>query len=176
MKPFIVGIAIFLIYLMLIMFQTDSNMFLRAQEDLKFQADELANTGLLFYDPIQFSEGKKVFDIAASNNAISNLIKLNLGLDNGYVPINSYWTDPINYYTYFFDHSGRMRMYHNNVLVSDVPFTFSYLFTEPITGYKKLVTEPTVIVTIDAGSPRFRLTFLNGIGNVVRTSAYEYIN
>lgn len=161
---------------MFFVYQVDSNLFLRFQEDLKFQADEASNTGSLFYNLTLFGEGVKVFDTATANTKIHDLIRLNMYLDSDLKPIaNNYWTDSLTYYVYYFDHSNTIKTYRNGALQSQLPFTFNYMFTEPLTGYQKLITEPTVIVTIDAGKPKFRLSFLNP-SNVIRTSAYEYSN
>lgn len=175
MKQLIFGLAIIILWTGFSIFQIDNNRFLRYQEDLKYQANECSNTAALYYDTDQFGEGKKVFDRTRANNAIEEIIKLNMKLDNNLEPnTNSYWTEAIEYYVYYFDDSGITRTYKNKVLEKQAAFSYGSLFTEPLTGYKKLITEPTAIVTINAGKAYYRLSFID-TGDVIRTSAYEYL-
>lgn len=145
-------------------------------EALKYHADECSNTGSLFYVKSDFSNGLKVFDTTAGNNAITEILKLNLKIDTNFMPQpNSYWTQKLEVTTYYIDDSGLMKTFKNNVLQSQVPFAYNTMFTEPLTGYTKLISEQTVIVTLSVGKPKFRLSFL-ALSDCIRTSAYEYFD
>lgn len=173
MKILIVTMAILMIFSMFMVFQLDNNLYIRELENLKYVTDEASSTALQFYDEVQFSHGYKYFNKAEGNKAIYYLITENLNLNSDLTP-NKYWQDTIEYYVYYIDDSSTMTTYKDGLLQSQVPITFNYMFTEPLTGYKKLITEPTVIVTINAGRPKFRLPFIT-MSDAVRTSAYEYL-
>jgi len=176
MKQLIFGFAILILWTTFNVFQVDNNKYVRYQEELKYHADECSNTAILNYDPIEYAQGNKVFDTLKANEKVKEILKLNLELDDNLQPLpNSYWQESIDYYTYFFDDTGIKKSYRNGILQEQSPFSFNFMFTEPVTGYSKLITEPTVVVTLDAGKPYYRLSFLNP-SNVVRTSAYEYLS
>jgi hypothetical protein len=48
-----------------------------------------------------------------------------------------------------------------------------FLYIDQKTQYTKLITHPTVVVTIDSGKPRFRLSFLR-LDDVIRSGSYEH--
>lgn len=159
MKPLIVGLAIVILFTAFTIYQQDNNTYIRQLEYLKYIADECADSAALYYNTTEFGEGRKVFNQDEGIKAIEYMLKDYLNLYDDLTPKdNSYWVDPIEYNVYFFDYSNT---------------TFPTLFTEPITGYVKSITEPTVVVTINAGRPKFRLPFLSA-DDAVRTSAYEY--
>lgn len=159
MKPLIVGLALAILYTSFMIYQQDNNQFIRALEDLKYVADECSDSASLFYNTSQFGKGKKTFNQIEGKKAIKDILKKNLNLDDTLTPLpGGYWTETIEYDVYFFDDSNT---------------TFPYLFTDPKTSYSKTLTEPTVIVTVNAGKPRFRLSFLNP-SDAIRSSAYEY--
>lgn len=173
MKTMIVGIAIIIIFTFFNIFQFDTNLMQRQQERLKFVADDISNAGSLYYDKTAFGNGRKVFVDATANVKMEELLKMNLKLNNSFLPLGGYWKDTIKWTSYFFDDTNTMRVYQNGISLSTSAIVFPYLFTEPLTGYVKLITEPTVIVTINAGKPQFRLPFLTK-QDIIRTSAYEY--
>lgn len=165
--------AIFMLFLTFLLYQIDVNDFFIAQEMVKFHADEAAASGSLRYDQAEFADGFKVYDDPLSNLAIESVIEENFGLDNSLTPgPDSYYQEQFEYYSYFFDDSGLMRTYDNGTFVSQTAFSYGDMFTEPLTGYNKLITEPTVVVTIDAGPARMRFT---SAFDIIRTSAYEYV-
>ena len=183
MKQLLFGCAVTILWCFFAVYQLDNNQFIRMQENLKLQANECANTGSLYYDLEQFSEGKKVFDKNKANEAIEKILKLNLRLNNKLEPDkDSYWKKTIEYYVYYIDDSidikdsFEMVEYKNGILISAATsVSYNYMFKEPLTNYEKEITEPTIIVVINAGHPRFRLSFLEP-GDVVRSSGYEYVS
>jgi hypothetical protein len=99
-----------------------------------------------------------------------------LNLDSNLEPLSdSYWEEGFDYYSYYIDDSQMLRKYKNGVFEDEYIFEYGNMFVEPITNYHKLITKPTVIVTLDSGKPYFRLSFLEP-SDAVRTSAYEYLN
>lgn len=177
MKQLIISVAIIIIYSQFIIYQHDHNRYLRELLNLKYVADECSASASLYYDDENLRKGLKVYNIIESERSIKELLKKNLILDDSLKPINNnYWQDNIIYYSYYFDDSGMMKVYKNNVLQEQKVFTYNYLFTDPLTGYTKLITEPTVIVTINAGKSRYRLAYINNNRNSIRSSGYEYLN
>lgn len=176
MKPLIVGLAVIILYSMFIVYQQDNNMYIRQLENLKYVADEAAASGALFFDEVEYSEGRKVYKKSESNKAIEFMIKDLLKLDNSFKPLsNSYWSDTIEYDVYYFDDSKTMTQYKNNNLVKIEPFSsYGFMFEDPKAVYIKYIDEPTVIVTINAGKPNFRLSFINTT-DTYRSSGYEYL-
>jgi len=159
MKPFIFAMALTILYTTFSIYQHDHNAFIRQQEQLKYVADESSASASLFYDTTEYSEGRKVFNRTEGIKALEDILKRNLKLDDFFIPLpNTYWREKIEYKVYFYDESNT---------------TFPFVFTDPTTSYVKTLTEPTVIITVDAGKPRYRLSFLNPV-NTVRSSAYEY--
>lgn len=175
MKQLIFGTAIIVLWAVFSVFQVDNNIYLRQLEELKYQADECSNTASLYYLKNEFANGAKVFDTVNANLALKNILCSNVNLDTNWIPMaNSYWTTKFDVTIYYFDDSGMMKTYKNDTLNNQIVFAYNTLFTEPTTGYQKLINEPTVIVTINAGKPRFRLPFLMP-PDTIRTSAYEYL-
>ena len=79
----------------------------------------------------------------------------------------------IDYFAYYFDGDGKLYEYQNGTLKGTETIIYPYTFTEKLTGYKKQVEGPTVIVTIDAGIFDFRESFIKD-PELIRTSSYEY--
>ena len=159
MKPFLFTIAMVILYSIFLIYQTDNNSYIRQLENLKYVADECAGAASLYYDEELFSKGLIVYNQEEGKKAIEYILKTSLKTESDLTPLsNSYWQEQIEYEVYFLDNSNT---------------TFPVMFVDNRTSYNKLITEPTIIVTVDAGKPRFRLSFLKP-ERVIRTSAYEY--
>lgn len=160
MKTFIATLALVFMFNLFTVFQIDTDTHRRQLERLKFVAEECADSAALFYDQAYFSRGKIVYNQLEGNKAIEYMLKSNLKLDETFTPTSGYWQDKIQVDTYYFD--------ENTV-------TFPYEFEDGRTGYTKIIFEPTVIITIEAGRGRMRLPGIN-IDSSIRSSAYEYVN
>lgn len=160
MKTFIVALALVMLFNIFTVFQIDTDTHRRQLERLKFVAEECADSAALYYDEEDFSSGRIVYDQAEGNKAIEYMLKSHLKLDDSFVPTAGYWQDKILYDVYYFDVKNTV---------------FPYTFVDSRTGYSKIIFEPTVIVTIEAGRGRMRLPFL-AIDSSIRSSAYEYID
>lgn len=160
MKTFLFSIAMIIMYIIFITYQVDNNTYIRQLDELKVLVDECAATASLYYDEEAFSKGNIIYNQKEGIKAIEYLIKYCLKLDNNFVPNDhSYWQDTIKYDVFFMDDSNT---------------SFPYLFQDSYRGYTKLITNPTVVVVIDAGRARFRLEFLES-KNAIRVSSYEYL-
>ena len=144
-------------------YDMDHDIYLLKQEQLKHVADDCSAAALLYYDEDFFSGGYKVFNKTAGNDAVEYLIGNNLS------------NVPEEYYTYYFDGDGTMTTYRGRQLLgSQKDIDYPYIFTEGLTGYKSIVEEPRVIVTINNGLFDYRLTFMKD-QPLIRTSGYEYV-
>lgn len=169
------GIALVILCTIFTVFQQDNDRYIEEYEKLKYTADEVASSGAAYKDLIEYSYGKMVFNYAEGNKAVSYQIKALLKLDDSFNPLNTYWRDKISYKVYYYDHSNIAKIYENGSLVEEKSFSFNYLFQDKDTGYTKLIVEPTVIVTINAGKPRFRLTLFDTSNiDAIRSTAYEW--
>ncbi|MPN58757.1 hypothetical protein SDC9_206470 [bioreactor metagenome] len=118
---------------------------------------------MLYYEEDSFGGGYKVFNKTAGNDAVEYLIGKNLS------------DSPEEYFTYYFDGDGTVTVYKGrDKIAEDKGITYPYLFEEKLTGYKSMVTEPRVIVTINMGLFDYRLTFMKD-QRLIRTSGYEYV-
>lgn len=160
MKTLIVTIAITLLYAGFLVYQQDNNRYLREVENLKHAADEASASASLYLDASEFAQGRKVFNRTEGIIAIEFMLRSYLNLDEQLIPLdNTYWQDKITYVLTYFDESNT---------------SFPVLFEDPLTGYVKTITEPTVIVTVNAGRPRYRLSFLSP-NDAIRSSCYEHV-
>lgn len=177
MKNFIIGIAMVFIYIFILTTSFDSKMLLEKIDETKFITQEVSATGTLFIDYEDFSEGSITFKSEEGIKAIDGQIKEFMKLDEANNPLSdSYWQETINYRVYFYDDSGICKIYDNNTLVDSFSFEYPYLHEDDF-QYKKTITDPTVVVTIDAGKPRFRIkSFQENLtdNRIVKTSSHVW--
>lgn len=144
-------------------YDIDNDQYLLKQEQLKHVADDCSAAAMLYYSEDDFGGGYKVFDKTAGNDAVEYLISNNLE------------DSPKEYFTYYFDGDGTVTAYKGrDKIAEDKGITYPFLFEEKLTGYKSMVNEPKVIVTINMGLYDYRLTFMND-QRLIRTSGYEYV-
>jgi hypothetical protein len=159
MKSLIVGLALSILFVSFTIYQQDHNSYIRALESLKYVADECSASASLYFDKSEYAEGRMVFNQSEGIKAIEYILKKGLKLDDSLNPLpNTYWTEQVDYKVYFYDDSNS---------------TFPFLFVDPDTSFTKTISEPTVIVTINAGKPRYRLSFITA-SDAIRSSSYEY--
>lgn len=174
MKTLIISAGLLALWLMFSNFQTENNKYIRFQEDLKFQVDELANIGAMFYEFEDYSNGFFIFKHNESISEIEKLLKINLNLDSSLNQVNNiFFKDKVNYYVYYFDDSNIGKKYRNGTLIDTFNFDYGYEFTESLNGYKHIINNPSVVVTLDVGEPNFTNDFVK-TSNLTRTSIYEY--
>lgn len=175
MKIYILTAAMVLLFSIFTVFQMDNNNYLLFQERLKTVANDAADSAALFYDEGKFSDGIKVFDKASGNAVILKVLTDSLPVDASMnVEENKYVEGQIGYKTYYFDGTGYFTTYDDGVLSSVTSITYPYNFEEESTNYAVSIEEPTVIVTIDAGTFDYSLPVLTD-PEAIRTSGYEYV-
>jgi hypothetical protein len=156
MKQFIVGLAIAILCTMSLCYTQDRNMHLRQLSKLKFVAEESAAAAAQYFDKVEYSEGRYVFNQVEGIKAAEYVMKYNLNLNDDFTPKSeSYWTDKITYKIKFYD---------------DLNTIYPFLYSDG--GIALTIGSPTVIVEINAGKTRYRLMSSPPIA--VRTAAHEW--
>ncbi len=174
MKTMIISSALYFLWLIFAMFQIDNNKFILHQEDLKYQVDELAQIGAMQTNDVDLSEGYITYNYDEANREILNLLKLNLDLDGNLKTIeDSFWNNDFEYYSYFFDEKGKAKVYRNGVLQNEFLYSYGYTFKEDLNGFEYKIISPSVVVTLNAGTPNITSDFVK-VSDVVRTGVYEY--
>lgn len=144
------------------------------RDQLKEISEEASNTASLYFDANSFGNGYIKFTDEKANKKLYEIIEANLKLDGQKIPQSSYYSQPIDYYIYYFDDSGYMRAYKNNAKTEVKEFSYGSFFKEPLTKKDIKITTATCIVTIDAKNAKMRLGFLQNKAKLIQTSAYEY--
>lgn len=180
MKPFITGIALFILLIFMVVFQSDNLNCRLETENLKYCCDEAANSAALIcytdseIRSLNYLNGEKIFNELEAIKTIEYIIQNYLKTDAELIPLNtSYWTEKINYTVYFFDDDLKCSVYTNGTKVDEFEFTYPYLFKDKDLQYLKSVGKANVIVTINAGHGRYRLSFIDS-PIIIRSSGYEY--
>lgn len=178
MKPLLVGLAAMILYTLFLVFQADNNLYLLKVNEVKATADDCSAAASLYYDINEFNKGKKIYNQSEGNKVIKYLIKNNLCVNDELKPIeNTYWQDTLDYYVAYIDDSEYITRYHNQKMIRKSPFKYGDLYQDDTANYNKVITEPMIIVTIDAGQGRFRLNLLNNDHiQAIRSSGYEYVD
>ncbi len=167
MKTLILGLAITLLYSMFIVFQFDYNRYSIQLEEIKMIADDCASAAMLFYDEEKYPLGHKIFNYQEGNKAIQFIFNQSIKKD--------YWSEDTEYWVAYFDDTQICYYFNKTELVHSYPFAYGYAYKDPETKRSKVILEPLVIVTIDAGRGHFRLLNLqNTIPIGIRSSGYGY--
>ncbi len=173
MKTYIVGVALVVLMILFNSFQVEHDTYFRAQNRVKEVCDDAAGAGALIYEADAYGTGVRVYDKAGAEAIIKTLIMKNMHLKADATPeADAFWVDKIKYATYYIDDSHALTVYKNGQYVRSSAFSYHSIFTEPDTGYEKLITEPTVIVTIEAQYPVRGASWMRWPA-IIRSSAYE---
>lgn len=160
MKALIIGVCTVLLYCLTTVMVADMNAHKRQNEYLKYVCEQTAHSASTYYVTSEYGEGRKVFNQTEGIKIIEHQMKYLLNLDNGFTPApDTYWQDNVTYKAYFFDDSNT---------------TYPYDFIDDETGFSKTIKEPTVIVTINAGKARYKVSLIPSTGDNIRSAAYEW--
>ncbi len=175
MKIFIITVAVVILYSFTVVFTQDYRQAQRNSYRLKYVCEELSATGASFFDREEYSEGYTVFDTEESIKAIGEQLTSLLSVDSSMAPVdNSYWSKNIEYKVYFYDDSGICKVYTNGSLEREEAFAYGDLYKDDWTPYNTVVSDPMVVVTINAGPGRFRLKFLDPLPDIIRSASHEW--
>jgi hypothetical protein len=159
MKIFLLWISLLLVSFIFLQYVDEYNRAERHLLRLKYVAEEAAAAAAQYQDNLQYSNGRKVFNQVEGIKAAEYVIKESLNLDNNFVPqAGSYWRDKITYRIEFFDDSNT---------------AYPMLYSHPSSRFTLAIGDPTVIVTINAGRPRFSIA--PEPSNLFRTAAHEWL-
>ena len=175
MKIFIITVAVVIVYSFTMVFAQDYRQAQRNSYRLKYVCEELSATAASFYDLEDYSEGYTIFNTEEGINAIKEQITRLLSVDNSLTPIyNSYWSEQMQYKVYFYDDSGVCKIYSNGSFEREEAFTYGSTHRDDWTSYNTVISDPSVVVTINAGPARFRVKFLDTTPDIIRSSSHEW--
>ncbi|MBA7658946.1 hypothetical protein ES703_66909 [subsurface metagenome] len=175
MKIFIITVAVVILYSFMVVFTQDYRQAQRNSYRLKYVCEELSATGASFFDSEEYSEGYTIFDTEEGIRAIKDQLTNLLSVDSNITPVaNSYWSKNIEYKVYFYDDSGICKVYTNGSPDREEVFTYGDSHRDDWTSYNTVISDPTVVVTINAGPGRFRLKFLDPLLDIIRSSSHEW--
>jgi len=174
-KIFIITIAVVILYSFSVVFTQDYRQAQRNSYRLKYVCEELSATGASFYDLEEYSEGYTIFNAGEGIGAIKNQMTSLLSVDSSMAPVeNSYWSKNVEYKVYFYDDSGICKVYTGGNLEREEAFSYGNLHKDDWTTYNIVISDPTVVATINAGPARFRLKFLDPLPDIIRSASHEW--
>jgi len=172
-----ITVAVVILYSFTVVFTQDYRQAQRNSYRLKYVCEELSATGASFFNREEYSEGYTVFDTEEGIKAIREQLTSLLSVDSSMAPVsNSYWSKNIEYKVYFYDDSGICKIYINESLEREEAFTYGDLHKDDWTSYNTVVSDPMVVVTINAGPGRFRLKFMDPLLDIIRSASHEWKN
>ncbi len=158
MKSFIIGMALFYVSMIFTIFQQDYNMHQEKLYELKFVAEESAAAASQYLQEQPYAEGKIVFNQIEGIKATEYIIKNQLRLDDNMMPkSNSYWQEQVSYTIHFYD---------------DATTSFPYTYSTNDGTFVLVMTEPMVLISINAGKPRYRL--YNHVPDAIRIAGHGW--
>jgi hypothetical protein len=175
MKIFIITVAVVIAYSFTMVFAQDYRQAQRNSYRLKYVCEELSATGAAFYDLEDYSEGYTIFNTEEGIKAIKDQLTNLLSVDGSLIPVdNSYWLEPIKYMVYFYDDSGICKVYSNGSFEREEAFIYGSTHEDDWTEYNTVISDSTVVVSINAGPARFRVKFLDLLPDIIRSSSHEW--
>ena len=175
MKIFIITVAVVIVYSFTMVFTQDYRQAQRNSYRLKYVCEELSATGASFYDLEDYSKGYTVFNTEEGIGAIKDQLTNLLSVDGSLTPVNnSYWMEQMQYKVYFYDDSEICKVYANGSFEREEAFLYGETHKDDWTPYNTVISDPTVVVSINAGPARFRLKFLESLPDIIRSSSHEW--
>ena len=175
MKIFIITVAVVIVYSFTMVFTQDYREAQRNNYRLKYVCEELSATGASFYDLEDYSKGYTIFNTEEGIMAIKDQFTNLLSVDGSLTPVdNSYWSERMQYKVYFYDDSEICKVYDNGSFEREETFTYGDSHKDDWTTYNTVISDPTVVITINAGSARFRLKFLESLPDIIRSSSHVW--
>lgn len=116
-----------------------------------------------------------MFDTEQGINAIKDQMTSLLSVDRDGNPINnSYWKDTIHYMVYIYNDSLVMKVYKDGGFISSELFSYPHFHEDIWIEYNTVITRPTVVVTINAGDPRFRFNIFSNLSDIIRGASHVW--
>jgi hypothetical protein len=116
--------------------------------------------GAQYIEKNDYINGNIVFNREEGMLAGENILKESLRLDDNFSPkANSYFNQKIEYRLEFFD---------------DKNTNFPIIYNDEDSGFTTVVKEPSVVGSINAGFPKYRVKFAENSRELIRTSVFEW--
>lgn len=158
MKSYIIGLALFILFMVFTIFQADYNRHQEKLQQLKYIAEEAAAAAAQYIDSNQYRWGNLVFNQTAGNLAADRVIKKNMELDSELRPsLYSSWYEQVTYTIHYFDD-----------LTVEFPYEFHDSDFQPVFA----IGAPTVLVILNAGQANYR--FYQGSPDILALAAHEW--
>lgn len=173
MKPLIITIAALLFAIGVWLSNLDMRLFERKVVDLEYTAVQTATVASQYLDQYEYGQGVHTFKRDVSMVAVKSYLENELNLDDSMTPIDSYWTDTLDYSVYLYDDTGGY-IYTQGILTSSFSISYPYLHNSPSTGSITII-KPTIIVILDAGRMQVHnnLFGVKTATNGIRYGVYE---
>ncbi len=158
MKSYIIGIALFILFMFFTIFQSDYNRHQEQLQLLKYVAEEAAAAAAQYIIPNYYKEGYLVFNQTAGNLSANSVVRENMRLDSNLQPtLYSHWKEQISYMIDYYD---------------DLNTEYPYELSRPEFNLVLMITAPTVIVTLNAGKADYR--FYKEPPDILTLAAHEW--
>ncbi len=158
MKAYIIGLALCFVFMIFTTYQSEYNLHQEQAFNLKFVAEEAAAGAAQYILLDQYTNGYLVFNKIESIKAIEYILHKNLKLSLELFPgTNSYFTQQIQYDIRFFDDSNT---------------NFPYLYEDLINRFTLTISNPTVVIIVNAGKSRYKL--IDNPPDVISIAAHEW--
>lgn len=175
MKAFIVTIATIILMTNIWLITNDLQQLKRHNEELRYVAEQASVTGSLYLDQRAYGIGYLRFDDDQSVIAIKDIVCSNMRLDDIQMPKqDSYWQDTVVIDVSLFDDES-CRVYRNGTLIQEFVFDYPYLYTDLQSGFSQAITQPTVCVTVDAGTRPIGGGLFQLAPSLKRSAAHELV-
>lgn len=158
MKTYIIGIGLSFVFTLFTIYQYEYNLHQEQIFNLKFVAEEAAAGAAQYILLDYYTNGYLVFNQGESIKAVEYILHKNLNLSLELFPgTNSYFTEQISYDIKFFD---------------DLNTNYPYLYEDFTYDFSLTITNPTVVILINAGKPSYKL--IENLPNVISIAAHEW--
>lgn len=158
MKSYIIGLALFILFMAFTIFQADYNRHQEQIQELKYIAEEVAAAAAQYIILNKYREGYLVFNQTAGDLAAFRMVQRNMELDTNLKPsLYSDWQGPITYNVDYYDDLN--ADYPHELLVAEL-------------GQVLTITAPTVVVTINGGRANYR--FYQDPPDIIALAAHEW--
>ena len=157
MKTFITGLAIFIVLIISVFYQSDYSRIERAELTLKNEIDEAASGTVLMYDSEEYGEGNIVINDFEAMEYVQHITD-----------------DKYDYVVHIFDDSLVYRQHGSNGETTQASITLPYSFTDDA-GYTTEIEGPAIIIEAKIDGQFYTISSLKGIKTDIKRSSMYVI-
>lgn len=157
MKTLITGLAIFIVLIISVLFQTDYSRIERTELTLKNEIDEAAAGAVFMFDAEEYGDGNIVIGDAEAMEYVQHITD-----------------DKYDYVMHIFDDSLIYRQHGSNGETTQASITLPYSFTDGA-GYTTEIEGPAIIVEAKIDGQFYTISSLKGIKTDIKRSSMYVI-